>query len=90
MTVLLCQFLTHGGELSSRFNRLVGMRGHLSDQCREQKRTIERQNVELAEQAARANEKITTLTSELATLKGIGLFIIIAFLTCFLQGAQFT
>ena len=79
MTVLLCQLLTHGGELSSRFNRLVGMREHLSDQCREQKRTIQRQDDELAEQAARANEKITKLTSELAALKGISLFIIIVF-----------
>ena len=55
------------------------MREHLSDRCREQKHNVKLQEDKLVEQETHANEEIAKLTSELATLKGMNLLIIIVF-----------
>ncbi|PWA48008.1 hypothetical protein CTI12_AA393550 [Artemisia annua] len=71
MSVLICQMLSHGGELSSRYTSMVEICDGLSDQCREQKRTIKRYAADLEAQTkitVRANKKVARLTSELATL----------------------
>lgn len=72
MSVFLCQMLSHGSELSSRYTSLVKIRDSLSDRCREQTRTIKRQAVDLEEQTkitVRANEKVAILTGKLKEIK---------------------
>ncbi|GKB34274.1 hypothetical protein Tco_0879216 [Tanacetum coccineum] len=72
MSVLQCQFITHGSMLNARYDHSLRNVERLSKQCAQQMHTIKRLRSDLKQQngsSVHANEEVSRLTAELGVLK---------------------